>query len=144
MAESNIEENYTPESWRIVHNVKADFVNRPVVKPVIISQYTNGISLIAVKLYTNGEEYSLPESGFFIKINWTNPNGSSVTKDIYGISEDRKTVYIEIDSTMSSTPGCGKALLELFKESEDENEEPKRAGSSLLKIEIDKNPIRSV
>lgn len=125
---------YTPDASKILHTTGADFGDlRTLYKAIRVVQYDNSLPIIAVNLYLNGAEFVL-SNDYSCKIRFSTKNNNYVYKDILGCSEDRKTVYFEIDENMTIFDGTYPIVLELTNNGV--------ACSSYISLFIDKNPIQ--
>ena len=50
---------FTPGLDRIIHSTSADFNKRTLPRPVHIVQYDDGIPILAVTLYLDGNQYTI-------------------------------------------------------------------------------------
>jgi hypothetical protein len=130
---------YNPESYRIVHYSSVDFSYRIIDRPIHIVQYDKEIPIIAVSLYLNGRPYVLNQD-MEVKIRWSKPDRTFIYKNILGCNQPRNIVYFEVDEQMSFYPGKCEPIIELFIVTEGV---AKKAGSSPIYIEIDRNPIQT-
>ena len=134
-------------SDRVIHETKVDFSQRIIVKPIHIMQYDNKLPLIAVSLYDNGSQYTIPE-GAKVFFRWSKKDHNFIRKEVLGRDADRHTVYFEVSSNMAYFYGTHNPIIEVrlsddFSDSEAfiPNED-KMMGSSYMLFEIDRNPIQ--
>lgn len=125
---------YIPDSSSILHETKADFVQRDIVEYVHVVQYDKNLPLLAVDLFMDGEPYILPNDSF-IKIRWGKKDHTFVYKDALGCNPERTRVYVAIDEQMSYYYGPHYPILEL-------SINDKYAGSSIIPVFIDRNPMQ--
>ena len=130
---------YTPDSNKIVHKTKVDFVKRIVPERIHIVQYDSVIPVIAVNLYTNGDIQVLPNDPLIdMKVRWSKNGRDFTHKDILGCNQARNIVYFSIDSEMSEQYGVYYPILELVVPVNDTFD---RVGSSSMIFEVHQNPI---
>lgn len=132
---------YIPDSNKIVHKTKVDFMKRIVPETVHIVQYDAFIPVIEVSLYSNGSVYSISnDPNVEMKVRWSNKDGRSfVKKDILGCNNTRNIVYFSVDSDMTNEFGIFNPILELVVPV---NDTFNTVGSSPLIFQIDENPIQ--
>jgi len=130
---------YIPEPYKIIHNTSVDFSIRRIEKPVHIVQYDKQLPIIAVSLYLNGKKYAL-DLNMEAKVRWSKQDGTYIYKYVLGCNQERNIVYFEIDDQMSYFYGRCEPVIELFIV---DNGVGKKANSSPIYIEIDRNPIQS-
>ena len=106
---------------------------RGVAQPVPLTQYDDSLPVLAVALYLNGQPYTVPE-GAAINVRMDKRDGHYIYNPAYGVSDDRKTVYVAI--TLQMTTGAGEywPILELVVDGD-------VAGTSVLPMYIAKNPV---
>lgn len=106
---------------------------RGVAQPVPLTQYDDTLPMLAVSLYLNGQPYTVPE-GAAINVRMDKRDGHYIYNPAYGVSDDRKTVYVAV--TLQMTTGAGEYLpiLELVVDGD-------VAGTSVLPMHIAKNPV---
>lgn len=121
---------------RPVQETKVDFSGKRLVyNKLHFVQGDSSLPLIAIKLYMNDKEYEVLDTDTItFKIGRF---GSTFVEDyIVGVSEDKKTVYVEFTRAMSSYYGNFVAILTLYKDGTS-------AGSSPIDVVIDRDPIAS-
>lgn len=134
-------------SDRVIHETKVDFSQRIIVKPIHIMQYDNKLPIVAVSLFDNGVQYTIPQ-GAKVFFRWSKKDHNFIRKEVLGRDAGRHTVYFEVSSNMAFYYGTHNPIIEVrlsdnFSESEafiPEND--KVMGSSYMLFEIDRNPIQ--
>lgn len=106
---------------------------RGVSQPVPLMQYDDTLPMLAVALYLNGQPYTVPD-GAALNIRMDKRDGHHVYNEAYGLSDDRKTVYVEVTLQMTTGAGEFPAILELVVGGNS-------AGTSILPLRIAKNPV---
>ena len=106
---------------------------RGVSQPVPLMQYDDTLPMLAVALYLNGQPYTVPE-GAAINVRMDKRDGHYIYNPAYGLSDDRKIVYVAV--TLQMTTGAGEywPILELVVGGD-------VAGTSVLPLYIAKNPV---
>jgi hypothetical protein len=141
-------QEYTPESFMIVHNTNADFSRRPIQRPIILVQYDALIPVVKVLLYKNGDAYSLPDpddlepgtiESINMKVRWSKKDKTYIYKDILGCNEDRNAIYFSIDKDISGEYGLFEPILELIIGFD---QLLYKVGSSPIPIIFDRNPVQ--
>ena len=127
---------YTPNSSKIVHYSYVDFSSRLISRPVHIVQYDDSIPILAVKLYNDGQSYTLP-SNANVNLRLGKSDGNFVYNPALGCDSSKQTVYFEITQQMAVLSGEVSPVVEI----EINNE---YAASGSIGIVIDKNPIQQV
>ena len=125
---------YTPGLDRIIHSTSADFNKRTLPRPVHIVQYDDGIPILAVTLYLDGNQYTIPANAE-MNIRFGKKDGTFVYNPALGCSSDRHIVYFEITQQMTVFRGRFEPIVEVVIGGD-------VAGSGCLDIEIDRNPIQ--
>lgn len=125
---------YTPGLDRIIHSTSADFNKRTLPRPVHIVQYDDGIPILAVTLYLDGNQYTIPANAE-MNIRFGKKDGTFVYNPALGCSSDRHIVYFEITQQMTVFQGRFTPIVEVVIGGD-------VAGSGCLDIEIDRNPIQ--
>lgn len=126
-------QQYTPDSNKIVHKTKVDFMRRIIPETIYLVQYDSLIPVIEVKLYSNGVPFIIPDNeGAEMSVRW----GDGIKKDILGYNVNRSIIYFDIDSEMSNKFGLFNPILELVV-----TETTQKLGSSPMIFNIDENPI---
>lgn len=128
---------YTPSENDIIHETSIDFVKRIIVVPIYLVQYDRSLPLVAVKLLNNGKDYVVPQN-CDVWIKWAFKYNLHVKKKCM-ISQDRKTVYFNVDYEMTQYYGKLNPILELI--SQDDNQS---TGSSPIPVTIDRNPVQDL
>lgn len=106
---------------------------RGVAQPVPLTQYDDTLPVLAVALYLNGQPYKVPD-GAAVNIRMDKRDGHYVYNPAYGLSDDRKTVYVAVTLQMTTSAGEFPAILELVVGGD-------VAGTSILPLAIRKNPV---
>lgn len=127
---------YTPNSSKIVHYTYVDFSSRLISRPVHIVQYDDSIPILAVKLYNDGQAYTVP-SNANVNIRLGKRDGNFVYNPALGCDSSKQTVYFAITQQMAVLSGEVSPVVEI----EINNE---YAASGSVGIVIDKNPIQQV
>lgn len=126
---------YIPDSNKIIHKTKVDFMKRIIPEEIYLVQYDSLIPIIEVDLYSNGIPFVIPDNeSVEMSIRWNN----GIKKDILGCSPDRSTIYFDISQEMSNKFGLFNPILELVVHT---NETTQKLGSSKMIFNIDENPI---
>lgn len=124
---------YTPDSNKIVHKTKVDFMRRIIPETIYLVQHDSLIPVVEVKLYSNGVPFLIPDNeGVEMSVRW----GDGIKKDILGCNVNRSIIYFDIDSEMSNKFGLFNPILELVV-----TETTQKLGSSPMIFSIDENPI---
>lgn len=124
---------YTPEDTKILHTAYADFVSRQIGRPVHIVQYDDSLPVLAIKLFSDGQSYTIPENAN-VNIRFNKPDGTYIYNPALGCSEDRHTVYFEVTPQMAACAGESSPVVEV-------DDKGSAAASSPIGITIDRNPI---
>lgn len=125
---------YTPSSTKIIHHTYTDLSNRQIGRPVHIVQYDDGIPILAVKLYNDGQEYIIPTSAH-ANIRLEKADGNFIYNPALGVDSDKSTIYFEVTKQMAALPGELNAIVELeFSEG--------RAATGSVQLIVDQNPIK--
>ena len=124
---------YTPEDTKILHTADADFVSRQIGRPVHIVQYDDSLPILAVKLFNDGQAYTIPRNAN-VNIRLNKPDGTYIYNPALGCSEDRRIVYFEITPQMAAYAGESSPVVEI-------DYEGSVAASSPIGIVIDCNPL---
>lgn len=124
----------------IINNARVDFGNNRIVQNHIkIVQYDRRLRIIAVELFVNGFEYILSpairESGN-MQIRWGNPDRTFFIDNVMGCNAEGNTIYFEVNEQMTVYAGPNAPILELLYDE-------KKAGSSPIPIDIEKNPVQN-
>ncbi len=126
---------YMPDSNKIVHKTKVDFMKRIIPETIYLVQYDSLIPVIEVRLYSNGVPFIISDNeGVEMSVRW----GDGIKKDILGCNPDRSTIYFDISQEMSNKFGLFNPILELIVQI---NETTQKLGSSKMIFNIDENPI---
>ena len=101
---------YMPDSNKIVHKTKVDFMKRIIPETIYLVQYDSLIPVIEVRLYSNGTPFIISDNeGVEMSVRW----GDGIKKDILGCNVNRNIIYFDIDSEMSNKFGLFNPILEL-------------------------------
>lgn len=125
---------YTPDSNRVVHYTYADMTARQIVRPVHLVQYDQGLPIIAVKLYNDGLEYTIPTNAT-VNIRCGKVDGNFVYNPALGWSSDMHTVYFEVTEQMTAVAGEMSPIVEIELNN-------KIVSSGAIAIQIDFNPVQ--
>ena len=126
---------YTPDDNVIVHQAKVDFRRRIVQRQVNLVQYDKSMPIIAVQLYSNGNEYVLPENASAY-IRFGKRDHTYVYNECLGCDQTRTIVYFAITDQMTVFYGEHTPIVEL-------RIGDTVAGSGSIPIWIDRNPIQN-
>lgn len=126
---------YTPDDNVIVHQAKVDFRRRIVQRQVNLVQYDKSMPIIAVQLYSNGNEYVLPENANAY-IRFGKRDHTYVYNECLGCDQTRTIVYFAITDQMTIFYGEHTPIVEL-------RIGDTVAGSGSIPIWIDRNPIQN-
>lgn len=126
---------YTPDDNVIVHQAKVDFRRRIVQRQVNLVQYDKSMPIIAVQLYSNGNEYVLPENASAY-IRFGKRDHTYVYNECLGCDQTRTIVYFAITDQMTIFYGEHTPIVEL-------RIGDTVAGSGSIPIWIDRNPIQN-
>lgn len=131
--------NINDYSDRIIHETAVDVGDaRKVVSSIHIVQYDSNLPIIAVKLYKNGNPYTIPNTFTDIKVRWRSPNYHFIIADILGCNSDKNIVYFEVKPEMTTKFGNIMCNLQVTKEV---NNETYIGGSASMPIIIEQNPV---
>ena len=125
---------YIPEDTKILHNAYVDFVSRQIGKPVHIVQYDDSLPILAVKLYTDGQPYTIPEAAD-VNIKFTKPDGQFVYNPALGCDSSRNMAYFELTYQMTVFDGEANPVIEVVVGD-------LVSASSSIYIVIDRNPVQ--
>jgi len=125
---------YVPEDTKILHTAYADFVSRQIGRPVHIVQYDDGIPILAVRLFSDGSIYTVPEEAD-VNIKLSKFDQTFVYNPALGCDESRHTVYFEITYQMAVLAGEISPVIEVIVGDS-------VSASSSISIVIDRNPIQ--
>ncbi len=125
---------YTPDSNRVVHHTYADMTARQIVRPVHLVQYDQGLPIIAVKLYNDGLEYTIPTNAT-VNIRCSKVDGNFVYNPALGWDSAMHTVYFEVTKQMTALAGEINPIVEIELNN-------KIVSSGAIAVQIDFNPIQ--
>lgn len=125
---------YTPDSNRVVHYTYADMTARQIVRPVHLVQYDQGLPIIAVKLYNDGLEYTIP-TGATVNIRCGKVDGNFVYNPALGWDSAMHTVYFEVTKQMTVLAGEINPIVEIELNN-------KIVSSGAIAVQIDFNPVQ--
>lgn len=126
---------YSPPNTKIIHTTGVDLTSRPsIFKPVHLVQYDNKLPIIAVALYNNGQEYTLPTTAD-ANIRLGKPGRKYVYNKTLGCSTDRKVLYFEVTQQMVTDFGTLNPVVEIIVSGE-------VAASSAITFLVEKNPVQ--
>lgn len=125
---------YTPDSNRVVHCTYADMTARQIVRPVHLVQYDQGLPIIAVKLYNDGLEYTIP-TGATVNIRCGKVDGNFVYNPALGWDSAMHTVYFEVTKQMTALAGEINPIVEIELNN-------KIVSSGAIAVQIDFNPVQ--
>lgn len=125
---------YVPSSDKLIHNSYVDMMDRSYIPhPVHIVQYDKRLPILAVKMYKNQQNYSLPSSAK-ANIRFGKGDGTFVYKPALGVDNSGSIIYFEISLQMTTVSGEVYPVVEL-----DINDDI--AHSSPIPIVIERNPV---
>ena len=125
---------YAPDSTKILHTAYADFVSRQIGRTVHVVQYDDSLPLLAVKLFSDGQPYTIP-SNANISIKLGKSDGKFVYNPALGCDSTRHIAYFEITYQMVVLAETVSPVIEVRIGSS-------IAASSSIGIIIDRNPIQ--
>ncbi len=125
---------YTPDSNRVVHYTYADMTARQIVRPVHLVQYDQGLPIIAVKLYNDGLEYTIPTNAT-VNIRCGKVDGNFVYNPALGWDSAMHTVYFEVTKQMTALAGEINPIVEIELNN-------KIVSSGAIAMQIDFNPVQ--
>lgn len=125
---------YTPDSNRVVHYTYADMTARQIVRPVHLVQYDQGLPIIAVKLYNDGLEYTIPTNAT-VNIRCGKVDGNFVYNPALGWDTAMHTVYFEVTKQMTALAGEINPIVEIELNN-------KIVSSGAIAVQIDFNPVQ--
>lgn len=125
---------YTPDSNRVVHYTYADMTARQIVRPVHLVQYDQGLPIIAVKLYNDGLEYTIPMNAT-VNIRCGKVDGNFVYNPALGWDSAMHTVYFEVTKQMTALAGEINPIVEIELNN-------KIVSSGAIAVQIDFNPVQ--
>ena len=127
-------EVYTPPTTAVIHETTVDIGNvRPLPKIIKLTQGDKSLPVIAIKLLNSGEPYKVPESATDARLNFLKGDGKAVINSALGVSEDRRTVYVEATEQTCAASGRGQAMLQVMIGEQ-------VAGTGLFFIDVAPNP----
>lgn len=125
---------YTPDSNRVVHYTYADMTARQIVRPVHLVQYDQGLPIIAVKLYNDGLEYTIPTNAT-VNIRCGKVDGNFLYNPALGWDSAMHTVYFEVTKQMTALAGEINPIVEIELNN-------KIVSSGAIAVQIDFNPVQ--
>lgn len=127
---------YNPSSTKIVHWTGVDFASRPTsFPPIHLVQYDQGLPIIAVNLYKEGQVYTIP-SNANANILVEKRDGTFVSNPALGCNQDRNVLYFEATYQMLYFDKIIKPVIEI------KLSDTEYAGSSPIIIVVDRNPVQ--
>lgn len=127
-------EVYTPDSSRVIHYTYADMTARQIVRPVHLVQYDQGLPIIAVKLYNDGLEYTIPANAT-VNIRCGKVDGNFVYNPALGWDSAMHTVYFEVTKQMTALAGEINPIVEIELNN-------KIVSSGAIAVQIDFNSVQ--
>lgn len=124
------------DSSLIVHETKADFVKRDIIECVNIVQYDENLPVLAIKLFMDGETYTLPSEAS-VSLRWGKPDRTFIIKNVLGRNYDGNIVYVQIDEQMSYYRGMYYPVLDIIYQNGN------HACSSPIPVNVDVNPVQN-
>lgn len=125
---------YTPDSNRVIHYTYADMTARQIVRPIHLVQYDQGLPIIAVKLYNDGLEYTIPTNAI-VNIRCGKVDGNFVYNPALGWDSAKHTVYFEVTKQMTALAGEINPIVEIELNN-------KIVSSGAIAVQIDFNPVQ--
>lgn len=125
---------YTPDNTKILHTTYADFVLRQICRPIHVVQYDDSLPILAVKLFSNGQPYTIP-SNADVSIRLGKSDGKFVYNPVLGCNSARHIVYFEITYQMVILAEKVNPVIEV-------KIGTSTVASSSIGIIIDRNPIQ--
>ncbi len=125
---------YIPDDTKIIHTAYADFVSRQISRPVHVVQYDDGLPVLEVKLFHDGQPYIVP-SDADINIKLEKPDGKFVYNPALGCDSTRTIVYFEVTYQMAVLSGEISPVIEVLIGTS-------VSASSSISIIIDRNPAQ--
>lgn len=126
---------YTPDGSKIVHYTYADMSNRQITRPVHLVQYDDALPVIAVKLYNDGQKYTIPDDAT-VNIRCGKADGKMIYNPALGCDSSRHIVYFEVTKQMTAFAGDMVPVVEI----ESSNGS---ACSGAIALSIDYNPVQN-
>lgn len=126
--------NYVPSSSKVIHYTYADLSARQIPRPVHIVQYDDGVPILAVSLYNDGQVYTLPDAAN-ANIRLGKNDGTFVYNPALGCNSAKQIVYFEITQQMAVIAGNTELIIEI-------EIGGKVASTSSIGIIIDSNPVK--
>ena len=102
---------YTPGENDLVYNTVVTMGSYSSPQPVVIKQY-DSLPIIAAKMRKDGNDYQVPD-GAAVNIRLHKRSGTFIYSSVKGISQDRKTAYIQLTSNMTAVYGRTMPCLEI-------------------------------
>ena len=127
---------YTPASTKIMHYTYADLSSRQISRPVHVVQYDDGIPILAVALYKDGQVYTIPDTAN-ANIRLSKLDESFVYNPALGCDGTKQIVYFEITQQMAALGGEVNPIIEI-------EIDGLVASSGSISIIIDRNPIQNM
>ena len=126
---------YTPDGSRIVHYTYVDMSNRQITRPVHLVQYDDALPVIAVKLYNDGQKYTIPDNAT-VNIRCGKTDGKIVYNPALGCDSSRHVVYFEVTAQMTLLAGDMTPVIEIELSNGS-------ACSGAIALSIDYNPVQN-
>lgn len=125
---------YNVDAISVVHHTNVDIYTNKISNPVHLVQYDDRLPILAVTIYNNGQEYSIPDAAK-ARLRVGKPDRTCVNVQALGMSSDKHTIYFEITKQMTMFEGTFHPTVEL-------NVGGKIGHPSLLTFIIAKNAIQ--
>lgn len=125
---------YTPDSNKILHTAYADFVSRQIDRPIHVVQYDDGLPVLSVKLFSDGQPYTIP-SDADVSIKLSKSDSKFVYNPALGCDSARHIAYFEITYQMVILAEKVSPVIEV-------RVGTSVAASSSIGMIIDRNPIQ--
>lgn len=102
-----------PDAARVVQRITTDLAGGGISPHIKLVQYDTKLPIVAVHLQNGAAAYALPD-GAAANVRMTKTDGKGVYNPVWGISADRRTVYVEITRQMTACSGNQAATLEII------------------------------
>ena len=103
---------YTVDSISVVHSTNVDIYTNKISNPVHLVQYDDRLPILAVTIFNNGQEYTIPSTAE-ARLRVGKPDHTCVNVAALGMSSDKHTVYFEITKQMTMFEGTFHPTVEL-------------------------------
>ncbi len=124
---------FTPGSDKILHTLCVDFQTRQPQSPVHLVQYDNLTPILAVRLYSGGAAYTIPDT-MEASLRARKPDGTALSYPALGVDDTGTTVYVSVTEQLTACAGAVPATLEL-------RCGDRVAASAPIPLMVDRNPL---